>query len=53
MTETKRRRIDYRWPADQCRQVARKVSTEKERAELLDMAIFWDFQADQYSQQQH
>ena len=26
-------------------------STEKERAELLDMAIFWDFLANHYSQQ--
>jgi hypothetical protein len=39
-------RIDYRWLADQCRQVARKVSTEKERGELLAMAIFWDFLAE-------
>jgi hypothetical protein len=41
-------RIDYRWFADQCRQVARKVSTEKEQAELLAMADVWDFLADRY-----
>jgi hypothetical protein len=44
-------RIDYQWLADQCRQLARKVSTEKERAELLEMAIFWDFLADRCSHQ--
>src|SRR5262249_44395546 len=55
MTNTKRSleayRIDYQWLADQCRQLARKVSTEKERAELLEIAIFWDFLADRCSHQ--
>jgi hypothetical protein len=32
---------DYRWLADQCRQAALTVSTQKERADLLAKAKTW------------
>jgi hypothetical protein len=41
-------RPDYRWLADQCRQAARKVSTENERADLLGRAKTWDLLAEHY-----
>jgi len=37
---------DYRWLADQCRQTARTVSTENERADLVARAKTWDLLAD-------
>ena len=46
-------RPDYRWLADQCRQAARKVSTEKERADLLARAKTWDFLANHYAPLSH
>jgi hypothetical protein len=36
----------YRRLADQCRETARTVSTDKERDELLASAKTWDFLAD-------
>jgi hypothetical protein len=39
-------RPDYRWLADQCRQAAGKVPTEKERNDLLSRAKTWDFLAE-------
>jgi hypothetical protein len=39
-------RPNYRWLADQCRQALRRVSTEKERADLLARAKTFDFLAD-------
>jgi hypothetical protein len=38
-------RPDYRWLADQCRQAACNVPTEKERDDLLSRAKTWDFLA--------
>jgi hypothetical protein len=42
-------RPNYRWLANQCRQAARTVSTETERADLLVRAKTWDFLADHWS----
>jgi hypothetical protein len=37
---------DYRRLAERCRELARTVSTEKERADLLARAHIWDLLAD-------
>jgi len=42
-------RPNYRWLADQCRKAALKVSTEKERDDLLSRAKTWDFLARRYT----
>jgi hypothetical protein len=42
----KKRSEDFRWLADQCRKAACRVSTQEERAELLERAKTWDFLAE-------
>ena len=42
----RKRSEDYLWLADQCRKSARTVSTQEERADLLDRAKTWDFLAE-------
>jgi hypothetical protein len=37
---------EYRQLAEKCRETARTVSTERDRADLLSMAKIWDFLAD-------
>jgi hypothetical protein len=41
-----RRPEEYRRLAERCRELARTVSTEKERADLLARAHIWDLLAD-------
>jgi len=37
---------EYRQLAEKCRETARTVSTERDRADLLARAKIWDFLAD-------
>jgi hypothetical protein len=46
-------RPNYQWLADQCRQAVSRVSTEKERADLLARAKTWDFLADHGPHHRH